>query len=558
LWAIALVLLAIGIASWASWTLQGGVIAMWCFTISSVAVALVLPLPRAVVAPLFMGAAGWLVDMLPLVILAGWTAVVLRWAWGLLQERRMPRGGRWVWLPVGLIVWTALGITQIDLGLDLKHFLLLLGIQVVASGVVLLTVDQFADLDRRSAVAAGLVGFIVLMSGAVFLEWIGAPIQEMQNDEVSDRVEETYGLDAFPNNLGMMKYARSSKGGAKEFRDVLERFAKDHPDLPDFEVFLPKFQAFDTTNIVVRFDASARGFEDELADVGLGVELIYDNIGLTPGNSVPRMRSLARNSLTFAGSCVALFFLSFYLLWTGSGRRRWLGVAGVVSTLFGAGFSLARGAWVAIPIGILYLCVDRLLPGRRKLAVVGSLLAGALVLTTVFLIKYHVDPISARAGGDASIVTRKTLYEDTLDAVGGVHFIVGFGTDKPRTSSGVSHVLGHYIPDAGTHSTYLNYLFRTGVPGALAILALYALAALHARAAASRGRDNERLFRVLVTAAVLAAGAHAVILSLFVEPIYTLTISLVLGLAMAGTQDLGTSILPWKTRPSVHEEQPPS
>lgn len=524
---------------------------MWCFTISSVAIALVLPLPRAVVAPLFMGAAGWLVDMLPLVILAGWTAVVLRWAWGLLRERRMPRGGRWVWLPVGLIVWTALGITQIDLGLDLKHFLLLLGIQVVASGVVLLAVDQFADLDQRAAVAAGLVGFIVLMSGAVFLEWIGAPIQEMQNDEVSDRVEETYGLDAFPNNLGMMKYARSSKGGAKEFRDVLERFAKDHPDLPDFEVFLPKFQAFDTTNIVVRFDASARGFEDELADVGLGVELIYDNIGLTPGNSVPRMRSLARNSLTFAGSCVALFFLSFYLLWTGSGRRRWLGVAGVVSTLFGAGFSLARGAWVAIPIGILYLCVDRLLPGRRKLAVVGSLVAGALVLTAVFLIKYHVDPISARAGGDASIATRSTLYQDTLDAVGGVHFIVGYGTDKPRTSSGVSHVLGHYIPDAGTHSTYLNYLFRTGVPGALAILALYALAALHARAAALRARDNERLFRVLVTAAVVAAGAHAVILSLFVEPIYTLTISLVLGLAMAGTQDLGTSIFPWKTRPAA-------
>jgi hypothetical protein len=546
-----MLLLAIGIASWASWTLQGGVIAMWCFTISSVAIALVLPLPRAVVAPLFMGAAGWLVDMLPLVILAGWTAVVLRWAWGLLRERRMPRGGRWVWLPVGLIVWTALGITQIDLGLDLKHFLLLLGIQVVASGVVLLAVDQFADLDQRAAVAAGLVGFIVLMSGAVFLEWIGAPIQEMQNDEVSDRVEETYGLDAFPNNLGMMKYARSSKGGAKEFRDVLERFAKDHPDLPDFEVFLPKFQAFDTTNIVVRFDASARGFEDELADVGLGVELIYDNIGLTPGNSVPRMRSLARNSLTFAGSCVALFFLSFYLLWTGSGRRRWLGVAGVVSTLFGAGFSLARGAWVAIPIGILYLCVDRLLPGRRKLAVVGSLVAGALVLTAVFLIKYHVDPISARAGGDASIATRSTLYQDTLDAVGGVHFIVGYGTDKPRTSSGVSHVLGHYIPDAGTHSTYLNYLFRTGVPGALAILALYALAALHARAAALRARDNERLFRVLVTAAVVAAGAHAVILSLFVEPIYTLTISLVLGLAMAGTQDLGTSIFPWKTRPAA-------
>lgn len=548
LWFAAIVAFLAGIVCWATWTLQGGVIALWCFTLSAVALALVLPLERAIVAPLFMGAAGWLVDMLPLVILAGWAAVVLRWAWGLWTERRLPRGGRWIWLPIFLVAWTALGITQIDLGLDLKHFLLLFGIQGLASGMVLLVVDRFADIEARSVIAVGLVGFIVLMSVVVFAEWIGAPVQEMQNDEVADRVEETYGVNAFPNNLGLMKYARSSKGGAKEFRAVLERFAEDNPDLPDFEVFLPKFQAFDTTNIVIRFDGSARAFEEELSEVGLGVDLIYDNVGLTPGNSIPRMRSIARNSLTYAGSCVVLFFISFYLFWTGLGRRRWLGLAGIVSSLFGAGFSLSRGAWVAIPIGIVYLCADRLLPGRRKLAVVAAFLIGAAVLSAIYLIKYDVDPYNARAGADASTATRTILYQDTLEAVNGIHFVVGFGTDTPRTSSGVSHVLGRYIPDAGTHSTYLNYLFRTGVPGALAIMLLYALAALHARAAALLARDDERLFRSLVTAAVVAAAAQGVILSLFVEPIYTLTISILVGLAMAGTADLGASIWPWKTR----------
>lgn len=548
LWLVAIGAFVAGIACWATWTLQGGVIALWCFTLAAVALALVLPLEHAVVSPLFMGAAGWLVDMLPLVTLAGWTAVVVRWAWGLWRERRLPRGGRWIWLPIGLVAWTALGITQIDIGLDLKHYLLLFGIQVLASGVVLLVVDRFADIDLRSAVATGLVAFIVLMSVVVFAEWIGAPIQEMQNDEVADRVEETYGVNAFPNNLGLMKYARSSKGGAKEFRAVLERFAKDHPDLPDFEVFLPKFQAFDTTNIVIRFDGSARAFEDELAEVGLGVDLIYDNIGLTPGNSIPRMRSIARNSLTYAGSCVVLFFISFYLFWTGLGRRKWLGLAGIVSSLFGAGFSLSRGAWVAIPIGIVYLLVDRLLPGRRRLAVVAAFLIGALCLTGIYFIKYSVDPYNARAGAQGSTDTRKILYQETLEAVSGIHFVVGFGTDKPRTSSGVSHVLGRYIPDAGTHSTYLNYLFRTGVPGALAIIALYALAALHARAAALLGRDSERLFRSLVTAAIVAAAAQAVILSLYVEPIYTLIVSVLLGLGMAGASELGSSIWPWKTR----------
>lgn len=548
LWLVAIAAFVAGLGCWATWTLQGGVIALWCFTLSAVALALVLPLEIAIVSPLFMGAAGWLVDMLPLVILAGWAAVVLRWAWSLWTERRLPRGGRWIWLPVFLVAWTALGVTQIDLGLDLKHFLLLFGIQGLASGMVLLVVDRFADVETRSVIATGLVAFIVLMSVVVFAEWVGAPIQEMQNDEIADRVEETYGVNAFPNNLGLMKYARSSKGGAKEFRALLDRFARDNPDLPDFEVFLPKFQAFDTTNIVIRFDGSARAFEDELAEVGLGVDLIYDNVGLTPGNSIPRMRSIARNSLTYAGSCVVLFFISFYLFWTGLGRRKWLGLAGIVSSLFGAGFSLSRGAWVAIPIGIVYLVADRLLPGRRKLAVAAAFLIGALCLTAIYFIKYSVDPYNARAGADASTATRTILYQDTLEAVSGIHFVVGFGTDTPRTSSGVSHVLGRYIPDAGTHSTYLNYLFRTGVPGALAIMLLYGLAALHARAAALLARGDERLFRSLVTAAVVAAAAQGVILSLFVEPIYTITISILVGLAMAGTSDLGASIWPWKTR----------
>jgi hypothetical protein len=550
LWAVALTAIALGVVCWATWTLQGGVIALWSFVVAAIAVALVLPLPAALVSPLFMGAAGWLVDMLPLVTLAGWSTVVIRWAWGLVQERRLPRGGRWIWLPLGLVIWTALGVSQIDLSLDLKHFILLLGTQVLASGVVLAAVDQLGALAARTTVAIGLVAFIVLLSVAVFGEWIGVPIQEMQNDETRRRVEETYGVDAFSNNLGMLKYARSSKGGAKEFRAELERFAQDLPGLPDFDVFLPKYQAFDTTNLVIRFDGSARAFEDELGSVGLGVDLIYDNVGLTPGNSVPRMRSLARNSLTYAGSCVALLFLSFYLFWTGQGRRKWLGLAGIVSSLFGAGFSLARGAWVAIPIGLIYLGIDRWLPGRRKLALVGAFAAGAAVLTAVFLIKYDVDPINARAGGDASIATRGSVYEDTIGAVNGLHFLVGYGTEKPRSESGVSHELGRYIPKAGTHSTYLNYLFRTGVPGVLAIMALYGLAILHARAAAVVGRGDERLLRTMLTGALLAAAAHAVILSLYVEPIYTLTISLVIGLAMAGTTNLGASVIPWRTKPA--------
>src|SRR3712207_9326203 len=117
-------------------------------------------MPWALVSPLFMGVAGWLVDMLPFVVLAGWTAVTVRWALTLWRERRLPRGGRWIWLPVFLVVWTGLGVLVIT-SLDFKHFLLLLGIQVVASAAVLMVVDAFATHEARVELVSGLVAFLV-------------------------------------------------------------------------------------------------------------------------------------------------------------------------------------------------------------------------------------------------------------------------------------------------------------------------------------------------------------------------------------------------------------
>lgn len=535
LWLIALGALLTGIVTWATGSLQGGVIAMWAFVVLAVALALVLPLPAAFVSPLYAGVLGWLVDMLPLVILAGWAAVVARWVYGLIKERRPPRGGRWIWLPMALAFWTALGIAVVP-ATELKHFLLILGIQVIASGIVLAAVDSLRSLEERTAVAAGLVAVMVLFSVVVLAEYLGAPIQELANEEVSERVEEAYGVDAFPNNLGLIKYGRSTKAGAREFRAEMERFAEAHPDLPPFEVFLPKFQAYEN-HLVVRFDGSARAFEEELAQKR--VSLIYDNIGLAPANTVPRFRSLARNSLTYAGMCVALLPLAFFLAWRGEGRRRWLGRVGAAAALMGAGFSLARGAWAAILVGVVYLLVDAVLPGRKKVQVAASFVAGAVLLTAIFLIKYDVEPLHARAEGAGSINTRQEVYVETLQSLGGVNLLIGFGTEQPRTAEGTSHVLGRYVPDAGTHSTYLNFLFRTGIPGGLMLIALYAVAWLKGRATSRAAAGEERDFSALTTVAVVMVAAHGVVLSLFVEPIYTLTVSLLLGLTLSGAPENG-------------------
>ncbi len=546
LWGLALAGVAVGLVASLVGGVGPGVVGLWSFTVAAVALAFVLPLPWALVSPLFMGVAGWLVDMLPFVVLAGWTAVSIRWGLQLLRERRLPRGGRWIWLPAALVVWTALGVVVIS-SLDFKHFLLLLGIQVVASAALLMVVDVLGTHEARVELVSGLVAFVVLLSVAVFLQWIGLPVESLQDSSARRRVEAAYGVDAFPNNIGMIKYARSVDAGSLELRRGVTRVAEANPELPEFAVFRPKFQAYENS-LVVRFEGSARAHEEELEEAG--ITLLYDNVGLAPANTVPRMRSFPRNALTYAGASAALLPFAFFLAWGNDRRRRTLGRAGVAACLFGAGFSLARGAWGAIAIGVLYLLVDGPLARPRKLQVVTAVVAAAVVLTGVFLVKYRVDPLTGRAGGGASVNTRDDLYRETLANLGGIHVLLGYGTEKPRTESGTVKEGTRYVPRAGTHSTYLNYLFRTGVPGALAILALYALAGLHARAAARVKEGRERELATAAAWAVVMAAAHGVILSLYVEPIYTLVVSVIVGLAMAVGTSLAAPVMPFRRRPA--------
>jgi len=541
LWVGAGASLVFGLIAWATGTLYGGVIAWWAFMIAAALVAFVLPMPLALVSPLFMGLIGWLVDMLPTVILVGWSTVVLRWALMLWGERRWPRCGRWMWLLVGLSLWTIVGVVVVP-AVDLRHFMLLVAIQLLISGVMLAVVDTLETLEDRVRVISALTVFVVILSVGVLLEWVGLPVEEMQNDEVSTRVEEAYGLDAFTNAVGMTNYVRAKNAGAAELRRKVDRLVEGIPGMPSASTYVPPFAAFDTS-IVVRFDGSARAFEDDLRS--LDVELLYDNVGLAPMNTVPRLRSFPRNALTYAGVSVALFPLVFFLAWTGDRKRRLLGWAGVVSCLFGAGFSLARGAWIAILLAILYLMVDGRLSWRRKVQMLGVFLAAAALVTAFYLVTYSVDPATGRAGARGSIGTRQTVYEETVGVLKGKHFLLGYGTTKARADEGDEG--GRYVPRAGTHSTYLNYLFRTGVVGGLGIAAVYAISWLHARAGARVKEGREQLFRTLLAASIFSLAAHAAILSLYVEPAYTMTVSLLLALGVAGSTNLPTSILPWRT-----------
>ena len=536
------------VAGFLCWLFGAGLVAMWCFTLAAVAWALVLPFPYALVSPLFVGLAGWLVDMLPFVILAGWAAALGRWGWSLLRERRMPRGGRWIWVPVFLAAWTLVGLTALDLS-NIKHFILLFGIQVLISGTILAVVDQVEGVEDRTKLIGGLVMFIVVLAVGVFLQWIGVPIQPLQDSSVSARAEAAYGVDAFPNDTGMIKYGRANEAGSYELQQKVVNLRENLPDLPESEVVRAPHEAFGGGKLLVKFAGSARGAQEQLAV--LDVQLIYDNVGIAPAVTIPRLRSFPRNALTFAGIAAAVFPLGFFLAWSDNRRRRLLGRVGIAACLFGAGFSIARGAWAAILVGCIYFVIDGVLPWRRKLQVVGAFVAGAVVLTAVFLIKYESDPLTARAGGEGSVNTRKDLYIDTVDKFNPRHLVTGFGSTLSRQTDADKYgSLNKYVPPAGTHSTYLNYLFRTGVPGAVALIALYVLAVLHSRAAARAFGGERRMWASLIAMAVVIAMSHALVLSLYVEPIYTLVVSLLIGLGVAHGRIPG-SVWPWRKTAST-------
>jgi hypothetical protein len=61
---------------------------------------------------------------------------------------------------------------------------------------------------------------------------------------------------------------------------------------------------------------------------------------------------------------------------------------------------------------------------------------------------------------------------------------------------------------------------------------------------------DESIFATMIAAAIFAVAAHAAILSLYVEPIYTLSISLIVGLAMAGVRDLPGSVIAFRPKPA--------
>ena len=539
-WALA----AAGIVAWA---VGAGFVALWCFALAAVALAGGLPLPIALVSPLYMGVLGWLVDMLPFVILAGWTAFVLRWGITLLRARRLPAVGRWMWIPVGLAAWTLVGASAIELG-QWKHFALVWGIQVLASGVVIAVADQFNALEDVVDIVFALLIFVVVLSTGVLLDWVGVPVQELQDTSVKVRAESAYGVDAFPSDTGMIKYAKAQNAGALQLRNRLERTAESNPGLPDHEVFLALRDAFGENKLMVRFEGSARAFESKLANVD--VDLAFDNVGVAPANTVPRLRSFARNALTYPGICAALVPFGFFFIWGAGRRRKILGYVAVGACLFGAGFALARGAWAVILLGGIYLLVDGAIASKIKFEYFAAFLVGAMVLTAVFFVKYNEDPLTARAGGDASIATRQNVYSDTLSILDARYALTGLGMTRERPTES-AYGIGKYIPPAGTHSTYLNYLFRTGVPGALAILALYALATLHARAKSQIEVGDRRLLWTLCTCSLIIVAVHGLILNLYVEPVYTLTISILVGLAMVGASALETSVIPWRTRTSA-------
>ncbi|RAY11393.1 hypothetical protein DPM19_30685 [Actinomadura craniellae] len=143
--------------------------------------------------------------------------------------------------------------------------------------------------------------------------------------------------------------------------------------------------------------------------------------------------------------------------------------------LLGAGlgfalvFSYARGAWLALALGLV---VVALLQDRRIL--VGLAAAGAVVLVAVPSVTARLSDLSDPAG---SLSWRFEHWGRALDLVG-ANPVTGVGPAAARA------LLGREV-----HNDYLRALVETGLVGLLACLALLAALALTARRALREARS---------------------------------------------------------------------
>ena len=153
---------------------------------------------------------------------------------------------------------------------------------------------------------------------------------------------------------------------------------------------------------------------------------------------------------------------------------RWLGVVALGAAAVPFAFSLNRGAWLTLGVGVVYGVVRGAIVNRRLvpiLALAFLAIVGLVAAASTGLLDTTTERLETRTSD--SNETRTNLYVTTLDR-SAESPLIGFGTPRPNPTNPAG-------PPLGTHGQFWAITFAHGYVAAGLYVAFFVLAFLRAR-----------------------------------------------------------------------------
>jgi hypothetical protein len=221
------------------------------------------------------------------------------------------------------------------------------------------------------------------------------------------------------------------------------------------------------------------------------------------------------------------FFLPFFVLaWFGpqAGWRRRVAPLILIASFVPVVYSLNRGLWSALGLGIAYVVLRLATSGR--IWAVQALVAGLTVSALVLLFSPLLDIIRERLANPHSNERRAQLFSLTWSAVMKGSPLLGFGTTRNVQGSFASIAGGESascrgcgVPPLGTQGALWSVLFFQGLVGLALFLLFFALwMARHVR-------DTSPLV-IAVTTVLVLASVEMFVYDFNGSPLFTVMVAL--------------------------------
>lgn len=206
---------------------------------------------------------------------------------------------------------------------------------------------------------------------------------------------------------------------------------------------------------------ASTSYADRLINRSVGNISWFQGLG-----SYFRVNSIFLFSTTYAAALAITMPVVLYFARAVHGFQRILFLAASVLIFVNLIYSTGRMAWIGVAaasVGVWVLQGSRLGVYVRGLTILGVAGAAFFMLPLDAVEESFDTAINARGSGSA--ISRSMIYQQTLSQIPQRPFF-GWGTERDITT-----VDGFPYP-AGSHSTYLGYLYKHGVAGLAALLLL--------------------------------------------------------------------------------------